>query len=561
MQNERSCSPRASPNTYQKHSSVSEGFLPPADDEHEETCAPRCVYLLGRGCDEFCPGYPVGRHKKLVAPRPLLQLCTTHAIWRVFCYAKSMPQTFFFYDLETSGLSARDDRIMQFAGQRTDMNLNPIGEPFNVLVKLNDDTLPAPDALMVTGITPQQTVADGYTEAEFAKILIDEVFTPDTITVGFNNIRFDDEFIRHLFWRNFYDPYEWSWKDGRSRWDLLDVARMTRALRPDGIEWPFVDGKEVNRLELITKVNGVDHFKAHDALSDVQALIAVTKLIKEKQPQLYEYLLKIRDKNEVKKLVNLDDKQPFVYVSGRFSSEFHHATVAFPLTSGRNGNVVVYDLRHDPTPFLELSVQELGKKFYASWEERQAEGFLKLPVKELQYNRSPAVAPLGVLEQGDTWVRIGLDEAIITENRNKLLANPAFAENIRSLFEKQSDFKKSSDPEAQLYDGFVTDIDVMRIEKVRQADEQQLADLHPEFVDERLPGLLLHYKARNFPRSLAEDEMAAWEKWRGERIQRVLPGFVKRLQQLSATITDDNKQFVLQELQLWAESIVPIDAD
>ncbi len=472
-----------------------------------------------------------------------------------------MPQTFFFYDLETSGLSARDDRIMQFAGQRTDMNLQPVGEPFNVLVKLNDDTLPAPDALMVTGITPQQTTADGYTEAEFAKLLIDEVFTPDTVTVGFNNIRFDDEFIRHLFWRNFYDPYEWSWKDGRSRWDMLDVARMTRALRPDGIEWPFVDGKEANRLELITKVNGIDHLKAHDALSDVEALIAVTKLIKEKQPQLYEYLFKIRDKKEVKKLVNLDDKQPFVYVSGRLSSEFHKATVAFPLTSGRNGNVVVYDLRHDPTPFLKLSTQELGKKFYASWEERQAEGFLSLPVKELQYNRAPAVAPLGVLEQADSWVRIGLDEAIITENRNKLLADPSFAENIRTLFEKQSDFKKSPDPEAQLYDGFVADIDVMRIEKVRQADAQQLADLHPEFVDERLPGLLLHYKARNFPRSLAEDEMAAWEKWRSERIQRELPAFVKRLQQLSATITDDNKQFILQELQLWAESVVPVDAD
>jgi exodeoxyribonuclease-1 len=151
------------------------------------------------------------------------------ANWRVFCYAKGMAKTFFFYDLETSGLNPREDRIMQFAGIRTDMELNPIGEPYNAFVVLNDDTLPSPEALMVTGITPQQTVADGYTEAQFAKLLMDEVFTPDTITVGFNNIRFDDEFIRHLLWRNFYDPYEWAWKDGRSRWDLLDVTRMTRA--------------------------------------------------------------------------------------------------------------------------------------------------------------------------------------------------------------------------------------------------------------------------------------------------------------------------------------------
>lgn len=472
-----------------------------------------------------------------------------------------MAQTFFFYDLETSGLSARDDRIMQFAGQRTDMNLKPIGEPFNLFVKLNDDTLPSPDALMVTGITPQQTVQDGYSEAEFAKILMDDVFTPDTIAVGFNNIRFDDEFIRHLFWRNFYDPYEWTWKEGRSRWDLLDVTRMTRALRPEGIEWPFVDGKAVNKLELITKINGIDHFKAHDALSDVEALIAVTKLIKEKQPQLYNYLLSIRDKKEVKKLINLEDKRPFVYVSGRYDSEFHKATVAFPLTSGRNGNVIVYDLRHDPTPFINLSASELAKRMYATWEERQADGFMQVPVKELQYNRAPAVAPLGVLEQADGWKRVSLDEETIAKHRAILLSIPSFAENIRSIYEKRPEYKKSTDPEAQLYDSFLPDVDVLRVEKVRNADEQQLADLHPEFTDERLPDLLLHYKARNYPKSLAEDEVGLWEKWRAERIMKQMPSFVDRLNKLGGMIKDENKQFVLQELQLWAESIVPIETD
>jgi len=472
-----------------------------------------------------------------------------------------MAQTFFFYDLETTGLSPRDDRIMQFAGIRTTMDLEPIGEPYNILVKLNDDTLPSPDALMVTGITPQDTQADGYTEAEFSELLINEIFTPDTITVGFNSIRFDDEFIRHLFWRNFYDPYEWTWKDGRSRWDMLDVVRMTRALRPDGIEWPFVDGKEANRLELITKLNGIDHLKAHDALSDVEALIAVTKLVKDNQPQLYSYLLKIRDKKEVKKLVNLDDKQPFIYVSGRFSADFHKATVAFPLTSGRNSNVVVYDLRYDPTPFLELTPIELEKRLLASWEDRQKEGFVAVPIKEMQYNRAPAVAPLGVLAQSDGWTRIGLDEAIITKHRNTLLSVPSFAENIRSVLEKRPEFKKSLDVEAQLYDGFVSDVDTLRVAKVRQANEQQLADLHPDFTDERLSPLLLHYKARNYPKSLAEEEAILWETWRAARIMQQLPSFVKRLQELSATMSDEKKRFVLEELQLWAESIVPTDND
>lgn len=472
-----------------------------------------------------------------------------------------MAKTFFFYDLETSGLNARDARIMQFAGIRTDMDLNPIGEPYNLLVKLNDDTLPSPEALMVTGITPQQTQADGLTEAEFAKLLIEEVFTPDTIAVGFNNIRFDDEFVRHLLWRNFYDPYEWSWKDGRSRWDLLDVVRMTRALRPDGISWPVdKEGKATNRLELLTKENGIDHFNAHDALGDVEALIAVTKLIKEHQPQLYEYLLNIRDKNKIKELVNLDVKKPFVYTSGRYDMEHEKTTVAFPLTAGRNGNVVVYDLRYDPSLIINLDIKELAKKMYATWEERKVEGFVKLPIKELQYNHAPAVAPLGVLEQGNGWERIHLDQATIEKHKAILLSAPHFAENIRTLIENKPEFKKSLEPEAQLYDSFLSDRDRLRVETVRNATPLELGDFHPEFTDERLSPLLLHYKARNFPRILSEDEAKAWEQWRSERIRRQLPDFMKSLQRF-ATTSDEGKQFILQEAQLWAESVIPAEVD
>ena len=469
-----------------------------------------------------------------------------------------MAQTFFFYDLETSGLNPRQDRIMQFAGQRTDMNLEPIGEPYNLLVTLNDDTLPSPDALMVTGITPQKTVEEGYTEAQFARILSEEIFTPDTIAVGFNNIRFDDEFIRHLLWRNFHDPYEWSWKDGRSRWDLLDVVRLTRALRPEGINWPLdAKGEPSNRLELITSANGIAHENAHDASADVTALIAVTKLIKQKQPQLYDYLLKMRDKKVVQQLVNVDDKKPFVYASGRYDKEFAKTTVAFPLTTSRNGGVVVYDLRYDPTPFVGLSVEELSAKLFASWEERQAEDFTKLPVKELQYNRCPAVAPLGVLEQGDGWQKISLDLKTVQEHQNILLNHSDFAEKLRTIFENKPAFKKLPDPEAQLYDGFLNDRDRLRVEAVRNADERELADFHPEFQDERLAPLLLHYKARNFPRSLSEDDLAQWEAWRAQHLQAQLPQFMTSLQRLAPTATDE-QQFILQELQLWADSVLPV---
>ncbi len=468
-----------------------------------------------------------------------------------------MSKTYFFYDLETSGLNPREHRVMQFAGIRTDENLKPIGEPLNVLVQLNNDILPSPQALMVTGIAPQKTLDEGYTEAQFAKLLQEEVFTPETVTIGFNNIRFDDEFIRHLFWRNFHDPYEWSWRDGRSRWDLLDVVRMTRALRPAGIKWPVGDkGQPTNRLELLTKENDLDHFKAHDALSDVEALIAIARLIKEKQPKIFQYLFKMRDKKAVQKLVNLEHKQPFVYSTGRYPSAHQHTSIAFPLTSGKNNNVVVYDLRHNPTPFLNKSEQELAEILYAPYEERKKEDFAPLPVKELQYNRSPAVAPLVVMEDS-SWENISLSPNVVAEHQNILLQNPAFAEKIRTIFEQRPDFAPSKHPEGQLYDGFLLDKDRLLVAKVQQADLNQLADLNPPFVDERLAPLLLHYKARNFPKSLSESEGVAWEEWRSKRINEQLPGFIKALQGLSKQDLSPDQEFVMEELKLWAENVIP----
>lgn len=467
-----------------------------------------------------------------------------------------MATTFFFYDLETTGLNPRDDRVMQFAGQRTDMDFNPIGEPYNLLVALNDDTLPSPYALMVTGVTPQETVADGYTEAQFAKLFMEEIATPDTIILGYNSIRFDDEFMRALLWRNYYDPYEWSWKDGRSRWDLLDVVRMTRALRPDGIKWPTVDGKAVNKLELLSAENGLEHEKAHDALSDVVALIGVTKLIAEKQPQLFSYLLKLRDKKEIQKLVNLDDKQPFVYASGRYDAQFNKTTVAMSLAPADYGNVFVYDLRHDPTPWLEKSERELADIVFTPYAER-GDDYIKLPAKKLQYNRAPAVAPLGVLNQEDGWQKLQLDMTTVEKHRAMLLAHPEFAERVAKILLKKPDWPATPDAEGKLYDGFVNDRDKLRAEVLRNTDEQELKKYKPEFDDVRMAELFPRYMARNFPRAASSEQLGEYEAWRSARLQVKSSVFMRDLQSVAKQKLTGHQQYVLEELKLWFESVMP----
>lgn len=480
-----------------------------------------------------------------------------------------MKETFFFYDLETSGLSAREDRIMQFAGIRTDMNFQQLGQPVNILVKMTDDTLPSPGAIMVTKITPQSTLSDGLTEAEFARFVTEEIFIPGTCAIGYNSVRFDDEFMRHLFWRTFYDPYEWQWKDGRSRWDLLDVVRLTRALRPEGINWPINEkGAATNRLELITKLNGISHEHAHDALSDVEALISVTKLIHDKQPQLYDYLFKMRGKKAVQSLVNLERPAPFVYASGRYSAEHDKTTVAYPIAPAKNGNVLVFDLRYNIEELLiseEGGVQSGDPAHAAKAADVGSPSARQDPrsitffpvVKTLCYNKCPAVAPIGVLEKEDGWSKIGLSQEQIEKNLAALLKHPEFIEKMRTLDEEKPEFPPAIDAESALYDGFLNDPDRIQCELVRNTDASRLADFQPPFIDERLPELFLHYKAKNFPNSLSEEEVAEWEKYRQTRLNRQATGFMKQMEALQTAENKDD--FILEELMLWYQSLASTD--
>lgn len=476
-----------------------------------------------------------------------------------------MAASFFFYDLETSGISPRDSRIMQFAGQRTDMDLQPIGEPVNVLIKLTPDVLPEPDAILITGITPQQTLAEGMTEAEFLKLFSDEVAAPDTIFVGYNTVRFDDEFMRFLHYRNFYDPYQWQWQEGRSRWDLLDVVRMTRALRPEGIEWPFApDGKPTVRLEYMTKVNKLAHDNAHDALADVQATIALARLIRGKQPKLFDYLLSMRDKKQISELVL--GGNPFVYTSGKYANEFDKTTVVATLARHpKKGGALVYDLRHDPTEFIGMSPEELAKRWQWTRDENAPK---RLPIKTMQFNRCPAVAPLGVLEEGNAWERLQLDRDTIQRHRKLLVEAETFRSNLLKALEtldKQQQVEWTSKPQAvdaQLYDGFYDDHDCQLLTVVRAARPEELGQLTDDLHDSRLQALLPLYKARNYPKTLSPDERQQWEQFCFDRLQSGgeqsrIAKFAQRLQELSqGTKLSQNQQYLLEELQLYAESVL-----
>jgi len=474
--------------------------------------------------------------------------------------------TFYFFDLETSGFRAREDRIMQFAGQRTDMDLKPVGKPDNLLIKLSDDILPQPDAVLVHGISPQKTIAEGINEAELCKYLTNQVFVEDTVAVGYNNIRFDNEFIRFTLWRNFYDAYEWSWKNGRSTWDLLDVTRMTRALRPDGIKWPFdADGRPSNKLELLAAVNKLEHANAHDALSDVMAVIDLARLLKAKQPKLFDYLLEHRGKDKVAPLVS--SGKPFIYTSGRYPGDWQKTTIAVSAADHPDrAAALVYDLRIDPEQFKDLSPAQLAKR----WGDRDKDAPY-FPVKQLVYNRCPAVVgDLRVLDEV-SQKRLELHMEIIEAHLAELQQLAGFGDKLVKALEiinrpyQAEMVTDEAKVDGALYDGFVGAADKSKMRVVRAADAADLADLQLNFADERLGYLLPLYKARNYPSSLNDQEQAWWQKFRQRKLldggdKSPAANYLKRLDELSATAgLSSAKKHLVEDLRLYAESIIPLD--
>ena len=478
-----------------------------------------------------------------------------------------MATSFFFYDLETSGFSPREARIMQFAGQRTNLELEPIGEPVNLLIKITDDILPEVDATLITGITPQMTLADGLTEAEFLREFANNIATPGTVFLGFNTVRFDDEFMRCLHYRNFYDPYEWQWQDNRSRWDLLDVVRMTRALRPEGINWPFdIHGKPTNRLELLTALNKLDHEHAHDALSDVVATIEVARLIRNKQTKLFDYLFSMRAKDKVAELVNKNE--PFVYTSGKYSGEFEKTTVAVKVcdnpANGGNGGALVFDLRHDPAEWVNQTPEQLAE----AWRWKKDSDEPRLPVKTLKFNHCPAVAPYQVLTE-ENQQRLKLDPKVIDQHLKTLRNAKDLADKLCKavdiLDKKQQTKLVSTDKDVDncIYDGFFNGPDKNAMRVVRAAKPEELSSLGLKFDDSRLEALLPLYKARNYPKSLTTEERMEWEKFRARKLfdggqNSKLVKYVARLQEAASQKgLTGHQQYLLEELKLYAESIMP----
>ena len=432
--------------------------------------------------------------------------------------------SFYWHDYETWGANPSVDRPSQFAGVRTDEDLNILGEPLIIYCQPPEDVLPQPEACLVTGITPQHAREHGLSEPEFIARIHSELIQPGTCTVGYNSLRFDDEVTRYTLYRNFYDPYEREWRNGNSRWDIIDMMRMVYALRPEGIEWPEANGAVSFRLERLTEANGISHASAHDAFSDVEATIALARLVKTKKPELYQYALANKSKQAVTQKIDIAAKKPMLHITSRFPASRGCAGLVVPLAAHpSNGNaVIVYDLSVDPSPLEQLSSEELAARVFVSNDDLP-EGVERLPIKLVHLNKCPILLPTKMLDD-KTAARFGIDKTVC-EQHWRMLLNMEVEYKLREMYKTQT-FAAKTDPEQMLYDGFINDQDKQRMRELRQAGEPELASTQFVFDDTRLNSMLLNYKARHFPSALNEHERAEWQELKRARLMGSEPGIL-----------------------------------
>lgn len=481
-----------------------------------------------------------------------------------------MAASIYWHDYEAFGSDARRDRASQFAGIRTDHDLNEIDEPLVIYCQPAADMLPHPRACLITGITPQLARQRGLPEAEFIRQIYEQFAQPQTCVAGYNNIRFDDELTRQLLYRNFYDAYEREWKNGNSRWDIIDMLRLCHAVRPEGIVWPQKDDGSVSfRLEELSAANGIAHQDAHDALADVRATIAMAKLVKTRQPRLYDYAFGLRSKHRVNELLDIAGHTPVVHVSSMYPARLGCLALTMPLAAHpvEGNGVLLYDLSVDPAPWLDMSTDQLRDSLFMSRHEL-AEGQLRLPVKVLHANRCPILASPAVLDAGRAG-QLPIDMAQARVHWQAIHAAPAFIRRVTEAFAARPDFAVMTDPDFMLYaGGFFSAADKRLMDRVRQMTAQQLTDessqLATMFNDVRLPEMLFRYRARNFPHYLNASERQAWHAFCCHRVQRSrdepgagpdLASFNELLAGLQNEPLNTTQRRVLQDLQSWREEV------
>lgn len=470
------------------------------------------------------------------------------------------PVTLYWHDFETGGLNKALDRPLQFAGIRTDLDLNIIGEPLALFCKVAEDTVPDPKACLLTGITPQRCEREGgVNEAEFARRILEEFSKAGTCGVGFNTIRFDDEVTRNLLFRTMHDPYEREWMNGNSRWDIIDLVRAVYALRPSVLSWPTdEEGKVSFRLEKLADANGLVKERAHDAVSDVETTIALARLVKQRAPELFHHYFGLRLKANAAKFLDLTTQNPVFHVSSFYGLDKQCLSPVMPLAQHpTQANVyITFDLSADPTELLGLPAEEISARLFTKDKD------LRLPLTAIYTNKSPFLVPPKAQEHAALGIErlgAGFDKQKASDTWRLLKSRAGeVAAKVQQAYALSERSYIGSDPELSIYAGFASRGDKALFSQVQATPPGRLGGAFT-FENPMYGELLFRHRARNWPETLSAEETQRWTAFVSDRLHRggpmdgrTLGDYERLLQELKDDPATANNP-LLPELEAWAQ--------
>lgn len=404
---------------------------------------------------------------------------------------------YLFYDYETSGRSEKFDQVFQFAAIETDENFNQLSQPIEFFCRPRRDVLPSPHAIKVNQIDISELNSKGLSEFEFSKKVADTLTgSGNQCIVGYNSKNFDNEFTRYLLYRNFQDPYAWSYLNGNSCLDIFDIICLGYSIdRLIDIQVNSGDGNDSLKLENLARWNGLDHDDAHNAVSDVYATIQLAKLVNERCPKLFKHALSLRNVNTTREIVNAQTgffrSSVFNGYERRFLS-LHTRICDHPTI---NNSVICWNLLNDPLPILDLGAEEIRRQMYSKKEYRT----IGVGFDSLRLNKSPMVVSFSEAEKN-----------LVAEHGTCLRNLESVQRNMNSLTVLARDVFTSImpevDPDADLYAGDYfgeTRMDAAMCNAVR-SDPLTVNDL--AFRSIRLHRLFRRLKARNFFDQLTDPE-------------------------------------------------------
>ena len=402
--------------------------------------------------------------------------------------------TFIFYDTETTGTNSAFDQILQFAAIKTDADLNEVGR-FEIRSRLLPYIVPSPGALRVTGLTIDDLLDEAHPShyemvTEIRRTLAGAC---PAAFVGYNSLKFDEEFLRQAFYQCLHPPYLTN-TGGSRRADALHLIRAAAILHPDAITAAVSDkGGPSFKLDRLAPANGFNHANAHDALADVEALIFLCRIVRDRAPQLWDRFLRFASKAAVEDFLRREEAflllEFFPVQTGRY--------IATAIGSNDANIAYCYDLGLDPDELRGMGDEALADRLARS----------PRPLRKVKRNAAPCLCPLSEVPE-EMLGGVSPDEFV---RRARLLRSDRVLveQLVRVAVQMEPAYPPSPFVERQIYDGFWSNADGRKMEAFHDASWERRAVIAESFEDPRLAWLARRLIFVGHPHLLAPEHHAS----------------------------------------------------